>query len=107
MIDKIREAVRFWAASQPLVSEVWLFGSRAKGVSRPGSDVDLAIVISASGEGVRLAFWIENADRWKAELSRQLGLDVSVNHLDWSRSVGIVAEAVRKDGQRLYLRAGD
>ena len=28
----------------PDIDEVWVYGSRAKGTNRPGSDVDLALV---------------------------------------------------------------
>jgi predicted nucleotidyltransferase len=33
----------------PLVQEVWLYGSRAMGTFRPGSDIDLTV----KGEGLR------------------------------------------------------
>lgn len=36
-------AIRSVFAEVPAVRRVWLFGSRAKGVARPGSDVDLAV----------------------------------------------------------------
>jgi uncharacterized protein len=31
-------------ANEPTIEQVWLYGSRAKGTHRPGSDVDLALV---------------------------------------------------------------
>ncbi|WP_041575000.1 nucleotidyltransferase family protein [Xanthobacter versatilis] len=102
-----RELVREWAGSQPLIAEVWLFGSRAKGAERGDSDMDLAIVLAADTENLRLAYWIECADAWKQQLSEVLSVTISINHLDWSRSTGIVLDAVRDHGQRLYLRSGD
>jgi predicted nucleotidyltransferase len=36
---------RSWASANGNVRELWLFGSRAKGNSRPESDVDLALVL--------------------------------------------------------------
>ena len=30
--------------TEPAVEQVWLYGSRAKGTNRPGSDIDLALV---------------------------------------------------------------
>lgn len=32
----------FW--EYPVIEQVWIYGSRAKGTNRPGSDVDLALV---------------------------------------------------------------
>jgi hypothetical protein len=39
------ELIRQWAARTNAVREVWLFGSRAKGTSRPDSDVDIGIYL--------------------------------------------------------------
>jgi predicted nucleotidyltransferase len=39
------ELIRQWAARTNAVQEVWLFGSRAKGTSRPDSDVDIGIYL--------------------------------------------------------------
>lgn len=40
----IRHAVTAWAATEPLVRRVYLFGSRARGHHRPDSDIDLAVL---------------------------------------------------------------
>jgi predicted nucleotidyltransferase len=40
-----RQAILAWAEDTKCVREVWLFGSRAKGISAEGSDVDLAIYL--------------------------------------------------------------
>lgn len=49
-IDEIRCAVTLWAADEPLVRRVYLFGSRAKGTHRHDSDVDLAVLHEADPE---------------------------------------------------------
>jgi predicted nucleotidyltransferase len=38
-------------ASQPRLQEVWLYGSRAMGRERPGSDVDLCLTGETLGHG--------------------------------------------------------
>ena len=38
-------------ASQPRLNEVWLYGSRAMGRERPGSDVDLCLTGETLGHG--------------------------------------------------------
>jgi predicted nucleotidyltransferase len=37
--------LRSWASANGSVRELWLFGSRATGGSRPDSDVDLAVAL--------------------------------------------------------------
>lgn len=44
------EAIRGILAQEPAVEQAILFGSRAKGTHRPGSDIDLALV----GEGLNI-----------------------------------------------------
>ncbi|NGM78791.1 nucleotidyltransferase family protein [Burkholderia multivorans] len=44
-IVEIREIVTEWAASQPLIRKVWLFGSRVRGTERPDSDIDVAVEV--------------------------------------------------------------
>lgn len=46
--DHTLDAIRRILAQEPAVASAILFGSRAKGTHRPGSDIDLALV----GEGL-------------------------------------------------------
>lgn len=42
--DTIARVVTAWACGEPLIRRVYLFGSRARGDQRAGSDIDLAIL---------------------------------------------------------------
>ena len=42
----IEPVIAAWAATLPAIRAVWLIGSRARGICRPDSDVDLCIAIS-------------------------------------------------------------
>jgi predicted nucleotidyltransferase len=42
MRDEWIFALRAWATKNDCVSELWLFGSRAKATSEPESDIDIA-----------------------------------------------------------------
>ena len=65
-------AVREWAARAGHVEVVCLFGRGAKYCAKPASDVDLAITV---GVGHYAAL----ADKWEADLSKSLGLQVKLN----------------------------
>ena len=47
-------AISEWAARHP-ITEVWLYGSRARGTHRSDSDVDLAVMTKGQGLGDRYA----------------------------------------------------
>ena len=59
------EQLRRRCTSEAYISELWLFGSFAKGCATPDSDIDLACVMAGAE---RLANWIFESDRMKAEI---------------------------------------
>jgi Nucleotidyltransferase domain len=44
-------AIAHWAEQTPWISEIRLFGSRAKGTARPDSDIDLVQLVKKSPDG--------------------------------------------------------
>ena len=70
MRDEWIVALRAWAANNGCVHELWLFGSRAKGAPRPGSDIDIAVALMPpSGKtNWALAAFVEFFEDWKSEL---------------------------------------
>ena len=77
------DAIRDWAERTPGILAVYIFGSRAKGLARPDSDVDLAIILESSStrtDKLYEANWldwandIEEAFAYPVELLR-LGAD--------------------------------
>jgi predicted nucleotidyltransferase len=61
-----------WAKQEaPKISEVRLFGSRARACSRPNSDVDLAVTLGGSPKVV-CDLWITQASEWEEELCKAL-----------------------------------
>jgi predicted nucleotidyltransferase len=47
--DRVQAELVSWAARNEAVAELWLFGSRAKGTSRPDSDVDIGLALTPAG----------------------------------------------------------
>ena len=96
----IRSVVATWAATEPLIRRIYLFGSRARGANRPDSDIDLAIfndidpaematcIRSASP---RDRHWVEqlaasardwtfgeNKERWQVALAARFSVPVQI-----------------------------
>lgn len=51
-VDDAREAAKAVAEADPRVRRVMLFGSVAEGAARPGSDIDLAVVVAVGLDGL-------------------------------------------------------
>jgi len=80
LTDEQVEEIRKWAAKTPLVQEVRLFGSRAKGTAHPDSDVDLAITVGGSERGsTSIGNYFAKSNEWKDDLTRRIGLKVHLN----------------------------
>jgi predicted nucleotidyltransferase len=88
------DAIKAWARDTPQVIEVCLFGSRAKGMAKPQSDVDLAVTAS-DGNYVALA------TQWERHLSSKLGLDVRIRN---PRHMEAVRVACEEHGEVLFTR---
>ena len=68
--DALKKIEKFAEANEPIVA-AYVFGSSATGRERPGSDVDIAIMIQGSIDGFERV-------RLETELSNLLGRDVDL-----------------------------
>lgn len=97
------DAIRGWAERTDHVLAVYLFGSRAKGLSRPESDVDIALAFCVEDHDVEDVFKSFH-DSWYAELGRLVGLRVTLHHL-----AGVITPihsgAVADHGIQIYRRS--
>ncbi len=73
--------IKDWAARTPLIDEVRLFGSRAKGDAPADSDVDLALTVaSGAAPGTVERHYAALGQYWQNELTKLLEpLRVHVN----------------------------
>lgn len=72
-----------WCKSKPLVGRAWIFGSRARGEEKDGSDFDIAIELdlaAAAGadESGGLATWMFETQTWESELSAIFPFEVDL-----------------------------
>jgi uncharacterized protein len=88
------DALRSVLAAEPCVSRAWVFGSRARGIHRPGSDIDLAIDAPGLGSAglLRLTEAIDDL---------LLPQEVDLVLLDQVDDPGLLAR-IRADGRPLF-----
>ena len=96
------ETIRSWAETQPMVLEVYAFGSRVKGAYRPDSDLDLAFLVAGKDDGERLGNAICLLPGWRVELQAMILVKVHAQAMFDDDEV--VAPAVREHGVELFRR---
>jgi predicted nucleotidyltransferase len=111
MVTNLAAIVSDWAANEPLVRRVYLFGSRARKTARPESDIDLAILHNTDSRVLgtcdpSLAHWMtweDHCDRWRTDIQALLKLPVDVQQID-RESRKIVIPALKQCRICLYRR---
>lgn len=72
-LEDAKHALRFWAEGKPFVRRLWIFGSRAKGMQSPKSDLDVAVDFDPVGNDEDcVTTWTFEGERWTEELQRSL-----------------------------------
>lgn len=83
MQDEWLRALVAWASSNDSISELWLFGSRGDGTSRPDSDIDIGVgLMPPNGDhNWALGNWCAFGDRRQRDLADMLGRHVSLENI--------------------------
>lgn len=64
-----------WARNEPQIRALFVFGSRAEGRATVSSDLDLAVELTVP-EDEQLLTFLDNRQRWRADLQRVTGMRV-------------------------------
>jgi predicted nucleotidyltransferase len=95
-------AIAQWAGQTPWISEIRLFGSRAKRTARPDSDIDLAVTVTSDERGnPAFGVFCALADQWKRQLQERTGRHVCVQ---WYGPESPVYEFLRTEGILIWSR---
>jgi predicted nucleotidyltransferase len=80
MQDEWVRGLREWASKNGNVRELWLFGSRADGSSKPDSDVDIGLGLMPPDGDHNWAFgnFLALSSDWRRELEKIVGRHVSL-----------------------------
>lgn len=89
------QVLRHWAAAEPLVARVFVFGSRVAGTPGPGSDIDVAVELdaTASDEEADLR-WIDHAAGWRSELESRLPWELDLEWYDPGGSTPTISKGL-------------
>lgn len=84
MRDEWLCGLRLWASRNDSIRQLWLFGSRATGRSRPDSDVDLAVFLvpPVGQDNPALGCYTARGDEWQEQLEEIVGRHVSLEAIE-------------------------
>src|ERR1700722_17884324 len=72
----------FACVANDAVCQLWIFGSRARGDAREGSDIDIALALAPPVKGrgdPALGAYFHLESEWKQQLQAIVGIDVSLS----------------------------
>lgn len=75
MTQEFINSVQEWASDIAEIKSVILFGSRAKGTEKTGSDWDICIEVQGGPLNDAYGIWIDEADSWKTGFCNATGLN--------------------------------
>ncbi|WP_375209082.1 nucleotidyltransferase domain-containing protein [Hyphomonas jannaschiana] len=97
------KAIVSWASKEPDVASVYLFGSRIKGLARPDSDLDVAVVVvRGATENDTYTTWTFQHEEWKAELQKSISVKLDLQLGNPELSTTVVGPAIQSYGQLVY-----
>jgi uncharacterized protein len=95
------ESLKSWAAGQPTIRRLWVYGSRLKGTYLPESDLDVCVKVDRlESEAQKEEFQVRLRE-WQEQLSATIGVPVHIQPCATDQQRAFIAEASRL----LYARA--
>ena len=75
------DSIARWAAENPEVRRVWLFGIGANGTHRSSGDIDIAVELEPVEDSEEaLTRWIAYSDLWRSQLQSRI---IAKCNLEW------------------------
>ena len=99
--QEIEERLRSALAGRDDLAAAWLFGSRARGTERAGSDVDVAVLLRDDPPATLEGLLLDLQDDLAGELGRPVDLVVM------NRAPADLVHRVLRDGELLIVRGRD
>ena len=104
-LESAKQALRSWAEAKSRIRQLWIYGSRAMGVHRADSDLDVAVDFDPNEGEDRLSTWIFEGDAWQRELQQLLPWQLQLEWCDPDGSTPVAENGIREGGILVYQRA--
>jgi len=101
-LSEISKIIADWAASEPIVVRVYIFGSRARGDHHENSDLDIAIEIEKGADDSNVhETWIYECDRCEQSLAKLLPYRLQLELFD-GENTPTVLKGIRRSSVLVY-----
>jgi predicted nucleotidyltransferase len=104
-LEGIKQTLRSWGEARSFVRRLWIYGSRARALHRPDSDLDVAIEFDPNEGENCLTTWTFQGDAWEKELQQSLPLRLQLEWYDPDGSTPRIESGIRDGGILVYRRA--
>jgi predicted nucleotidyltransferase len=103
--SSVADSIARWAADNPEVRRVWVFGSRANDTYHTDSDIDIAVELEPVGDSEEtLTRWIARSDLWESQLQSQVAPKVDLDWFDPDGNTPTVAAGLNEAKVLIYER---
>jgi predicted nucleotidyltransferase len=102
---RVKRPLRSWGEAKTFVRRLWIYGSRAKDLHRPESDLDVAIEFDPNDGEDCLTTWTFEGDAWQRELQGSLPWRLQLEWYDPDGSTPRIERGIRDGGILVYQRA--
>jgi predicted nucleotidyltransferase len=104
--NDVQRTLADWAARNPKVRRVWVFGSRARGTHRPDDDIDIAVELEPVADSEEtLLVWLANSEKWRSQLQDKISLPVDLEWFDPNGGTGTIRAALDQAKTLVYEAA--
>ncbi len=104
--DSDIDTIKSWAESQPIITRVWLLGSRVSGRERPDSDLDIAVEHDAQAtDSDPFTTAICEMENWRAQLQAHISLTIDLQSYIPGKTPTVEA-GLKKSSRLIYERHG-
>jgi len=104
--SEVTDAIARWAATNPYIRRVWVYGSRAKGTHRPDSDIDIAVELEPVADSEEaLTVWMAHAGAWRWQLQSGISPKVDLEWFDPDGTTRVVEAGLDEAKVLIYERA--